>query len=82
MNSLSADTSDTAEAVHIALLRQVPAWRKLRMTLNLSQSLKDLLQADLKERFPGDSETTRKQRLAQRWLGPELARMVYGDPDA
>ena len=60
------------------LLRRAPVWRKLRMSLNLSQGLKDMIAADLRQRFPDDDQDTRIRRLAHRWLGSELAAKAYG----
>jgi hypothetical protein len=78
MRTQSPDTSPEAERVLIELLRQAPAWRKLGMVEDTNRSLKDLLMADLRHRFPQDSPALLRRRLADLWLGPELSAAAYG----
>jgi hypothetical protein len=78
MRTQSPDTSPEAERVLIELLRQAPAWRKVRMVEDTNRSVKDLLLAGLRERFPEDSSARLRRRLADLWLGPELAAAAYG----
>lgn len=66
MKTLSPDTSPEAEAVQIRLLRQAPGWRKLEMSFRLTQGLKDMIRADLQDRFPDDD-------LEMRWRIAGLA---------
>lgn len=79
MRTQSPDTSPEAERVLIELLRQAPAWRKLRMVEDTNRSVKDLLLAGLRERFPTDPPSLLRRRLADLWLGPELAAAAYGE---
>ena len=78
MRMQSPDTSPEAEQVLIDLLRRAPAWRKLRMVEDTNHSVKDLLLAGLRERFPQDPPRALRRRLADLWLGPELAAAAYG----
>ena len=78
MRTQSADTSPEAERVLIALLRQAPAWRKLRMVEDTNRSVQDLLMAGLCHRFPQDSPVVLRRRLADLWLGPKLSMIAYG----
>ena len=78
MKTLSPDTSAEAEEVQIALLRQAPAWRKLEIAFQLTRSLKNMIRADLQERYPHDDPAMHHRRLAHRWLGSDLASKVYG----
>ena len=78
MGTQSPDTSAEAEQVLIDLLRRAPAWRKLRMVEDTNQSVKDLLLAGLRERFPQDPPAVLRRRLADLWLGSELAGEAYG----
>jgi hypothetical protein len=78
MRTQSPDTSPEAERVLIALLRQAPAWRKLRMVEDTNHSVKDLLMTGLRQRFPHDSPGALRRRLADLWLGPELSAVAYG----
>ena len=64
----------------IELLRQVPAWRKLRMVEDTNRSVKDLLMAGLRDRFPQDSPVVLRRRLADLWLGAKLSTAAYGPP--
>jgi hypothetical protein len=78
MKTQSPDTSPEAERVLIELLRQAPAWRKLRMVEDANRSVKDLLMTGLRQRFPNDSPGALRRRLADLWLGPELSAVAYG----
>jgi hypothetical protein len=78
MRTQSPDTSPEAERVLIELLRQTPAWRKLRMVEDTNRSVKELLMTGLRQRFPHDSPATLRRRLADLWLGPELSALAYG----
>lgn len=78
MRTQSPDTSPEAERVWIELLRKAPPWRKLRMVDDTNRSVKDLLLAGLRQRFPHDSPAMLRRRLADLWLGPELSALAYG----
>ena len=78
MRTQSPDTSPEAERVLIELLRRAPAWRKLRMVEDTNRSVKDLLLAGLRERFPQEPPEVLRRRMADLWLGPELAAASYG----
>ena len=78
MRTQSPDTSPEAERVLIELLRRAPAWRKLRMVEDTNRSVKELLLAGLRERFPQDSPAALRRRLAEHWLGKEISAAAYG----
>ena len=78
MRTQSRDTSPEAERVLIELLRQAPAWRKLRMVDDTNRSVKNLMMAGLRQRFPQDPPELLRRRFADLWLGPELAAAAYG----
>jgi hypothetical protein len=78
MRTQSPDTSPEAERVLIELLRRTPAWRKLRMVEDTNRFVRDLLMAGLRDRFPKDPPEVLRRRLADLWLGPELAAAAYG----
>jgi hypothetical protein len=82
MRTQSPDTSPEAERVLIELLRQAPAWCKLRMVEDTNHCVRDLLLAGLRERFPQDPPRVLLRRLADLWLGPQLAAAAYGPPPA
>jgi len=78
MRTQSTDTSPDAERVLIELLRRAPAWRKLRMVEDTNRSVKNLLLAGLRERFPQDPPAALRRRLAELWLGKEISAAAYG----
>ncbi len=78
MRTQSRDTSPEAERVLIDLLRKAPAWRKLHMVDDSNRSVKDLLMAGLRQRFPHDPPHILRRRLAHLWLGRELSNLAYG----
>ena len=80
MRTQSPDTSPEAERVFLELLRQAPAWRKLRLVEDTNRSVKDLLMTGLRYRFPQDSPVVLRRRLAELWLGAELSAAAYGQP--
>ncbi|MSU35604.1 MAG: hypothetical protein EXS36_10920 [Pedosphaera sp.] len=78
MKTQSPDTSFEAEQVLIELLRRAPPWRKLGMVEDSNHSVKELLMAGLRERFPLDLPGVLRRRFADLWLGPDLALAAYG----
>lgn len=78
MSVLFPDTHPQAEAVLIRMLREAPSWRKLEMVDQLNQSVKLLALTGLKTRYPDESETQLRRRLADLLLGEELALKAYG----
>ena len=78
MKTQSPDTSPEAERVLLELLRQAPAWRKLRMVEDTNRDVKDLLMAGLRQRFTQDQPAVLRRRLPNLWLGPELSAAAYG----
>ncbi len=78
MKTLSPDTRPEAERVQIELLRQASAWRKLALVGQLNQTVRLLALEGLKQRYPHATVPELERRLADVWLGPELAARVYG----
>ena len=75
---LAEDTDAAAEQVLLQLLRDATPARKMRMILEANRTARALALTGLKERHPGDSPRRIKRRLADLWLGPELAAKAYG----
>ncbi len=48
------------------------------MMLSANAAARELALAGLRERHPGESESQLRRRLADLWLGPELAKKAYG----
>lgn len=78
MRTLAEDTRPEAERVLIELLRVAPPARKLEMMLSANRTGRLLALAGLRERHPTESPADLRRRLADVWLGPELAAKAYG----
>jgi hypothetical protein len=78
MSRFRLDTHPEIERLQVELLRQMPAWRKLELMAGLSESVRMLALAGLRQRYPSESPAQRRRRLADLLLGPELAARAYG----
>ena len=72
------DTSPDVENMQIERLRQMPPWRKMALMAAMSQTVRTLAMAGLRQRHPDDTPALRRRRMADLLLGPELAARVYG----
>jgi hypothetical protein len=78
MQTLAEDTCPEAERVLIELLRGASPARKLAMVLNANRTGRALALAGLRDRHPREATARLQRRLADLWLGPELAAKAYG----
>jgi len=78
MRTLAADTSPEAEQILIDLWRKASAARKIAMVLSANRTARALVLTGLRERYPNESQARLQRRLADLWLGPELAAKAYG----
>ena len=78
MTTLSPDTHPEIERLQIERLRQMPSWRKMTLMAGMSQTVRTLALAGLRQRHPDDTPAQRRRRLADLLLGPDLAATVYG----
>ncbi len=78
MSTYFTDTRPEAEAVLVALTRQAPPWRKLKMVVQLNQSTRTLMLSGLRKRYPQADAAELHRYMADLLLGPELALEVYG----
>lgn len=78
IKTLAEDTQPAAEAVLIKLLRNASPARKIAMVLSANRTARALALTGLRERHPTDSSVQLQRRLADLWLGPELAAKAYG----
>jgi hypothetical protein len=78
MRTLAEDTHPDAEQVLIGLLRAASPARKMALVLSANRSARLLALTGLRERHPGESPARLRRRLADLWLGPELATRAYG----
>ena len=81
MAQVFSDTAPQVEELQIQLMRDLPAWRKLRMLSELNDSAHVMALAGLRRRHPQAQEPELRRRLADLLLGADLARQVYGDSD-
>lgn len=75
------DSSPQAEAVRLTLIQKMSPSRRLAMATGWSNSMREMVRANLRSQFNGASEDFVRRLLAERWLGSELAAKVYGPPD-
>ena len=78
MKTLARDTDPDTERVLIKLLRNATPARKMSMVLNANLTARSLAMAGLRERYPEEGPAKLRRRLADLWLGPELAAKAYG----
>ena len=62
----------------IELLRGASPARKVAVVLSANRTARELALTGLRERHPGESPARLRRRLADLWLGPELAAKAYG----
>lgn len=75
------DSSPQAEAVRLTLIQGMSPSRRFAMATGWSNSMREMVRANLKRQFDGASEDFVRRLLAERWLGTELAAKVYGPPN-
>jgi negative regulator of sigma E activity len=78
MSALWPETQPDIERMQVERLRQMPAWRKMALMAEMTESVRTLALAGLRHRYPTDTPTQRRRRLADLLLGPELAARAYG----
>jgi len=78
MRTLADDTPPQTERVLIELLRAASPRRKLAMLLSANRTARLLALTGLRERHPDESPARLQRRLADLWLGPDLAGKAYG----
>jgi hypothetical protein len=76
---LASDTSTVIEERQIEAWRRMTPGEKLQLALQMSDTVRQLAVAGIKQRHPGAPPREQFLRLAQLTLGDELARKVYPD---
>lgn len=83
MKPLSPDTTPDAQRKQIELMRQLSPATKISLAFALTETLRDLIRADLRHRFPHADETELRRRFIARVLPREDIIKAYGfDPKA
>ncbi len=75
---MAADTQPEAERILLELWRHATPARKVAMVLSANRTARLLALTGLSERHPGESPARLTRRLADLWLGPDLAAKAYG----
>ncbi len=78
MRTLAQDTHPEAERVLMDLFRKASPARKIALVLSANRTAQELALTGLRERHPGASTAQLRRRLADLWLGPQLAAKAYG----
>jgi len=78
MRTLAADTQPEAERVLVGLLRDLTPARKMAMVLSANRTARALALTGLRDRHPIETQARLHRRLADLWLGPDLAAKAYG----
>ena len=73
MKTQSPDTSLEAEQALIAILRRMPAWRKLQLAEQWGATLRGTMKAEIRLRHPEASAADLERVFLERWLGTDLA---------
>jgi hypothetical protein len=73
------DTSPAAMEQYTALLRQQLPYQRLAQAVALSQNVRELTMAGIRQRHPDASDNELRVRLAVRLYGRETATKLLGD---
>ena len=73
-----SDTTPQSRRVLIRLMRQAPPWRKLELMSQLNAMAQTLVLSDIRESYPNATPAEERRHLADRLLGYELAKKIYG----
>lgn len=81
MKPLSPDTTPDAQRKQIELMRRLSPSQKLGLAFSLTDTMRNLILADLQQRFPQADETEIRRRFIARVLSREDVIRAYGfDP--
>lgn len=78
MTALFSDTHPTVERMQIEIIRRMPSWKKFAMVDDLNETVKAFAISGIKQSHPDATPEQIKRLLAERMLGVELAKKVYG----
>lgn len=78
MGRLTRDTDERAEEAQIAVLRALPAWRKLELLCDACDTNRALMLAGLRSRFSELSEAELHRKLMDLLFGKDMAEKIWG----
>lgn len=81
MKPLFADSTPEIQRQHFELMRALPAWKRLNLAMELTQSCRQMILADLRHHFPQADEDEIRHRFISRVLPRDDVIRAYGfDP--
>lgn len=81
MKVLFSDTTQEVQRMHYILMRRLPESRRLALAFALTEGLRKLILADLRQKSPGANDEEIRCRFIARVLPREEVIRVYGfDP--
>jgi hypothetical protein len=78
MGVLARDTDKTAERAQIAILKSLPAWRKLELLDDACVTTRTMVTAGLRFRYPNLSNPDLHRMLMDVLVGEETAERIWG----
>jgi hypothetical protein len=78
MHENLSDTHPRMQRLYIQLVRQATPAQKLRWVAEMTASVRLLMLAGLKQRYPRAGQAELHRRMADLLLGAELAERIYG----
>ena len=70
--------TEKARQKYIEVLRSIPIGRRLEITAELCQYVRDLMAAGIRARNPDITDEELRREIIRRTLPPELVKKVYG----
>lgn len=75
---MDQDTDARQRERYFELLRRLTPAERLRKAADLTQTVRWMAEAGIRQRFPQADETEVRVRLAERLYGREVARRLFG----
>jgi methionine aminopeptidase len=70
--------SDKAKAKYIEILRAIPIGRRFEITIELCNTVQELMAAGIRDMHPGISEEDVRKEIIRRTVPEDLRKKVYG----
>lgn len=78
MTAFDFDTHLKIETMQFELIRRMPPWKKIAILESLNETVKTLVVAGIRQRYPKVTAEEIRRILAETMLGVKLANKVYG----